>query len=166
MNLLLDQLCNLLNQEIEFYRSMLTLIGKEKDAVIKSELNALNEVGIEKENILVKLRIVEEQRTRLVTRLAEKWGYPFQDLTLTLVSQRVDEPYADRLKRNSAELLFLIKSVQETNQRNKQLFEHSLELIRGSYNLLNDLMASNTVYRRSGGMQRNNPTGRLVHGEI
>ena len=166
MDLLLDQLIGLLDQETKLYQSMHTVIRKEKDAVIRSELNALNEAVEEKENLLLKLRILEEQRPQLVRRLAKILNHPPQDLTLNMVAELVDEPYAGQLKDYSANLLELLTTVQEANHRNKTLFEHSIELMRGSFNLFNELMASNTVYYRTGNIQYQNPTGKLLHGEI
>ena len=166
MDVLLDQLTQLLNQEAGLYESMAAVIDKEKEAAIRTELNRLIETRKEKENILLKLRIVEDQRTRIVAKMADDLGYLPHDLTLTKISQLVDDPYAKRLKDCSAKLSFLISRLQEANRNNRQLFEHSLDLLRGSFNLLNDLMEANPVYHRTGNIQNSNSTGRLVYGEI
>lgn len=166
MDVLLDQLTQLLNQEAGLYESMAAVIDKEKEAAIRTELNRLIETRKEKENILLKLRIVEDQRTRIVAKMADDLGYLPHDLTLTKISQLVDDPYAKRLKDCSAKLSFLIGRLQEANRNNRQLFEHSLDLLRGSFNLLNDLMEANPVYHRTGNIQNSNSTGRLVYGEI
>ena len=166
MDVLLDQLTQLLNQEAGLYESMAAVIDKEKEAAIRTELNRLVESRKEKENILLKLRIMEDQRTRIVAKMADDLGYLPHDLTLTKISQLVDDPYAKRLKDCSAKLSFLIGRLQEANRNNRQLFEHSLDLLRGSFNLLNDLMEANPVYHRTGNIQNSNSTGRLVYGEI
>ena len=166
MDVLLDQLTQLLNQEARLYESMATVIDKEKEAAIRTELNALIETRKEKENILLKLRIMEDQRTRIVVEMADDLGYLPHDLTLTRIAKLVDDPYAKRLKDCSAKLSFLIGRLQEANHNNRQLFEHSLDLLRGSFNLLNDLMEANPVYHRTGNIQNSNSTGRLVYGEI
>ncbi|MGD9193130.1 MAG: flagellar protein FlgN [Desulfobacterales bacterium] len=166
MDVLLDQLTQLLNQEAGLYESMAAVIDKEKDAAIRTELSRLIETRKEKENILLKLRIMEDQRTRIVVKVADDLGYLPHDLTLTKISQLVDDPYAKRLKDCSAKLSFLIGRLQEANRNNRQLFEHSLDLLRGSFNLLNDLMEANPVYHRTGNIQNSNSTGRLVYGEI
>ena len=166
MEVLLDQLTQLLNQEAGLYESMAAVIDKEKEAAIRTELNRLIETRKEKENILLKLRIMEDQRTRIVAKMADDLGYLPHDLTLTKISQLVDDPYAKRLKDCNAKLSFLIGRLQEANRNNRQLFEHSLDLLRGSFNLLNDLMEANPVYHRTGNIQNSNSTGRLVYGEI
>jgi flagellar biosynthesis/type III secretory pathway chaperone len=166
MNEILDQLLRVLNQETELYRTMLTVIDKEEAAVIRSALNPLNEAGMEKENILKKLRTVEEQRCLLVRKLSEVLGYPYRDLTLSKISQVVDEPFAGRLMQVSTDLSMLLDRLRSANRRNHRLITHSLELLRGSFNLLGELMASNTVYYRTGNIQSANATGQWVRGEI
>ena len=145
---------------------MLTVTEKEGKAAVRSELNALINVGEEKENILVKLRLLEEQRIRMVKEVAEALGCPPRDITLTMISQMVDEPFAGRLSQAGTDLSTLLNTLKEANHRNKQLFEHSLELLRGSFNLLSELTHSGMVYYRTGNIQRTYQTGKCVNGEI
>ena len=126
-NEILEQLLDILSRETELYQAMSTVINKEKDAAIQSELMALNEAEIEKENILVALGLLEGQRCNLVTSLADTLGYPARDMSLTQISQLVGEPFADRLKQAKSDLSALLESVQAANQRNKHLFEDSRE---------------------------------------
>lgn len=72
----LTQLLDVLSRETELYQAMSTVMNKEKDAVIQSELIALNEAQIEKENILVALGLLEGQRRHLVAPLQIPWGVP------------------------------------------------------------------------------------------
>ena len=57
---ILEQLLDVLHRETELYQAMSSVMDKEKDAAIQSELIALNEAGIEKENILVALGFLED----------------------------------------------------------------------------------------------------------
>ena len=165
-NEMLEQLLNILSRETELYQAMSTVMNKEKDAAIQSELIALNEAEIEKENILVALGLLEGQRRNLVTRLADTLGYPARDMSLTQISQLVAEPFADRLKQVNSDLSALLESVQAANQRNKQLFEHSRELLRGSFNLLTELKAPHPIYYRTGTIQNTSAAGKCVCDEI
>ncbi len=166
MNSTLEPLIGLLKQEIGLYRSMQVIIDQEKEAAVRSDLNALNETGLEKEKILVELQKKEEQRLQLVADLADKLGYAVQDLTLSRISQLVDEPFAGRLRRVSQDFLSVLAQLQAANLRNKHIFEHSSELLRGSFNLLNELLGPNTVYYRTGTIQSTKSTGKCVCSEI
>ena len=78
----------------------------------------------------------------------------------------VETPHASRLERCRIKLIALIANIQEANQRNRDLFSHSLELVKGTMNLLNNLMASSPVYFRTGNIQQRDQTGKILHGEV
>jgi hypothetical protein len=46
------------------------------------------------------------------------------------------------------------------------LLSHSLELVQGSFNLLNNVMAANPVYYRSGDLHKSKQTGKLLSGDV
>jgi flagellar biosynthesis/type III secretory pathway chaperone len=166
MDLMTNQLLGVLERESELYRSMLTVVDQESKGAVRSDLNALTKAGEEKENILVKLRSIEEKRIRLVREMADTLGYPPRDFTVTMMAQLVGEPLAGRLSQAGNDLSTVLNAVKDANQRNKQLFVHSLELLRGSFNLLDDLTRSDMVYYRTGNIQRTYQTGKCVNGEI
>ena len=115
---------------------------------------------------MVKLRLIEEQRIRLVREMAKALGYPLRDFTITMISQLLGEPFAGRLCQAGTDLSKVLNTVKDANHRNKQLFEHSRELLRGSFNLLSELTQSDMVYYRTGNVQRTYQTGKCVNGEI
>lgn len=166
MDLMINQLLRVLEQERELYRSMLTVIDKESKAAVRSDLNALTKAGEEKENILVKLRLIEEQRIRRVREIADAFEHPPRDFTITTISQLVGEPFAGQLSQAGTDLSTVLNAVKDANHRNKQLFVHSLELLRGSFNLLGELTQSDMVYFRTGNVKRTYQTGKCVNGEI
>jgi len=161
-----DQLIELLRQESELYRSLLVVIDREKEAAVRPDLNALNEAGIDKEKHLFEIHKKEQRRRHLVACLAEDHGVAAADFTLTKISQRESEPQAGNLRRVSQEFSAVLTQVQAANLRNQLIVEHSLALLRGSFNMLNELMAPNTVYYRSGIIQRAKSTGKCVCSEI
>ncbi len=166
MDMLVSNLLGLLEGETDLYRSLLLALQKEKKAIVDSELVELNETSKEKENLLLKIRILEEQRLRMVERLAENLAYSPQGLTLAELSQLVEEPYSTRLKDCSSNLLALVQSIQEVNRGNRSLLTHSLELVRGSLTLLTTLIGSNSVYYKTGEIQLDDQSGRVLSGKI
>ena len=166
LNGLLTKLSGLLEQESELYQALLAAIDEEKQAVITSSLAQLSECTKVKENLLLKLRILDEQRSHLLRRLADLLGEPGETLSLKKLSQMVEAPHAARLERCRTRLVSLIANIQAANQRNRDLFSHSLDLVKGSMNLLNNLMASSPVYFRTGDIQQRDQTGKILHGEV
>ena len=166
LNGLLTKLSGLLEQETELYQALLAAIDEEKRAVISSNLTKLNETTKVKENLLLKLRILDEQRSHLLRKLADLLGESKAALSLKKLSQMVEIPHASRLECCRTKLISLIANIQAANQRNRDLFSHSLELVKGSMNLLNNLMASSPVYFRTGNIQQRDQTGKILHGEV
>jgi flagellar biosynthesis/type III secretory pathway chaperone len=166
MDSLVKKLLGLLEEETDLYRSLLSILQKEKKAVVAARIEELNDAGKEKESLLLKIRILEEQRLRVQGRLADSLGYKPQDLTLTKLSQLVEEPHSGRLKICYSNLMTLIPSIREINHSNKSLLTHSLELVRGSLTLLSNFVASNAVYYRTGEMQIGSKSGNVLSGEV
>lgn len=166
MEHLIKKLIGLLEHTAELYKLLFAVVQNEKNAVVGLDLQQLNEACKAKDNLLLKLRILEEQREQIMVRLAAEIGCSPQGLTLTQLSLLVDESFARRLIDISRELLALIQSLQDATQQNKFLMSHSMQLIQGSYNLLNTLMAANPLYYRSGNMQKTDQTGKLLSGAI
>jgi len=165
-NEMLTQLLGILSSETELYRAMSRVMDKEKEAAIQSDLIALNEAEIEKENILVALGLFEKQRQALITDLAESLGCSSGELNLTRISKIVGEPFGRRLELAGLELSTLLETLQAANQRNKQIVEHSRELLRGSFNLLSQVMESHPIYYRTGTIQDTPSAGKCVCDEI
>jgi len=166
MEHLIKKLIGLLEHTTELYKLLFAVVQNEKNAVVGLDLQQLNEACKAKDNLLLKLRILEEQREQIMARVAAEIGCSPQGLTLTQLSLLVDESFARRLIDISRELLALIQSLQDATQQNKFLMSHSMQLIQGSYNLLNTLMAANPLYYRSGNMQNTDQTGKLLSGAI
>lgn len=163
---LLDKFLDLLNEEIRLYESLLLTFQKEKKAVVDSNLKELDESGKAKENLFLKIRILEEQRLTFVERLSQKLGQPAQSLTLTELSRLLEDPYATRIRNCQSSFLSLAQSIQEINLSNKALLHHSLDLVRGSLSLLNDLIPSNSIYYPSGKMHPSDQSGRVLSGKV
>jgi flagellar biosynthesis/type III secretory pathway chaperone len=166
MDLIIEQLLGVIGEESEIYRSMLRVVDKESSATVRSDLVALTTAREEKEGILVQLELIEDQRRRVVNEIADALGYSPEDCTITKISQLMGEPFGGRLSQAGAELLTVLNTVKAANHRNKLLFEHSRELLRGSFNILSGLTRSDTVYYRSGNIQRTYQTGKCVNGDI
>ena len=165
-HLIIEKFLGLLEQQTELYRLLLTVIDDEKNAVIAANLERLNEAGKTKENLLLKLRILEEQRKHLLDKLATHLKQPVGNLTLAKLSELVGQPHAHRLVGCRSMLLELIGRIQQANADNRDLFAHSLNLVRASVNLMNSLMSSSPVYFRTGNIHCHDHTGKILQGEI
>lgn len=159
MELLLEKLTSLLNEQLALYQTLLITLQQERKAIIDSHLITLSECTKEKENLILKIRVLEEQRINYMYAVAEVLESPVHTLTLRELSNRVGEPYASRLCDCATCLSALMQGIQEINHSNKALVAHSLDLIRGSLTFLNNLISENAVYYQTGKMQHLEKSG-------
>ena len=166
MEILLNELLELLEDEIEIFRSLLPVFKKEKEAVLASDLNKLNKALAEKEKLLLNMRSLEKKRTHVMNKLAESLEVLPDELTLTKLVQSVKEPYSIRLKNCSLQLLKITKKISNANTSNKSMFVHSLNFVKGALALLQNIIAPGQVYHRTGKVQAGNQGGKVLSGEI
>jgi flagellar biosynthesis/type III secretory pathway chaperone len=166
MELLLKELLELLEDEIEIFRSLIPVFKKEKEAILASELNELNKASAQKEKLLFNMRSLEKKRTHVMNKLAETLEVLPDDLTLTKLAQSVKEPYSIRLKNCGLQLLKLTKNISSANTGNKSMFTHSLNFVKGALTLLQNIIAPGQVYQRTGKVQSGNQGGKVLSGEI
>ena len=162
----IKKLIGVLQEECKLYGFLITMAAREKDAAIKLDIEMLNESGKDKESCLLKLKNLEAERVQIHTRLAKELGYSTTDLTLSKLAKMQNEPYSGELKACSAELRRLLENLNRQNRHNQDLFTHSLELLRGSYNLLGNLTGMTPVYYSSGNMKAKRMAGNLLHDNV
>jgi len=150
MEILLNELLELLEDEIEIFRSLLPVFKKEKEAVLTSDLNELNKASAKKEKLLFNMRSFEKKRTHIMNKLAESLDVLPDELTLTKLAQSVREPYSVHLKNCGLQLLKLTQNISNANTGNKSMFAHSLNFVKGALALLQNIIAPGQVYHRTG----------------
>jgi len=166
MDLILKKLLGLLEEEIFLCSEFVLMLQKEKEAVVSSDFDDLDTICKGKETFILKIKILEDQRRHIIEKAADFLEIPYQFLTLTKLSEMVEEPYSSSLKKSNSNLLALSQTIQEINQSNKPVLLHFLKLVRSSMSMLENLMFPDSVYYRSDRMQCKNQCGRVVSGLI
>jgi flagellar biosynthesis/type III secretory pathway chaperone len=162
----LNKFCGLLGHEADLYVELLKIIEKEKQAVVATNLAELNEAAKVKDNLLLKLRILDEQRRHQLQLLAEDLEQPLEELSLSKLAELVESPHVARLRSLRSALENVITKIHQANEHNRALFSHSLELVKSSMNLLNNIMTSTPVYFATGNLRHGDQTGKILHGEV
>ena len=164
METIFEKFTELLEKECGLYGSLLEILQTEKEALVGSRIEELQEILKVKENLLLKIRILEDQRHRSLRKIAELLELKAQDVTLKRLSNIIGEPHSSKLKNCSSKLLSIAQSIQEINNSNRSLLIHSIELVRGSMNLFMNIMPSSQVYKRNGSMYHGDESGRNLSG--
>ena len=166
MDVLMNKLTRLLEGEIELLESLLMTLQDEKGAVLDSNMDTLNRATKEKENLILKIRILEEQRMHVMERIADALQKPVRSLTLAKLSQLVEIGYSERLDRCRSSIRALTQSIDDLNNTNRGLIHHSLDLVRGSLSLFAKITVPHPIYYRTGEIMKKNQTGNVLSGMV
>jgi len=166
MDQLLDQLMTCLHRQYDLYGELLDQFARERQAVLQSDLNGLQEVLQTKERLLQAIRRVELERHGVLERLAGELAIDPAALTLSRLAQVSAEPFASRLTRFGSEFQGLVQTIQDESNRNRSLCLQALQFVNGSIRLLSSLVAAGPVYRRSGKVGLEDRVGRVLSGAV
>lgn len=136
----LDSLKRVLKEEIEGCRSLLELLQEEKRRLVNLELDEVESVVKAKDILILKLRLLEEERVRVVDRLeAEPREEPldpnvdFPKVNLKRLAERFGD---EELLALRSKLISLTQSIQEMSAFNRVMIDRTLEFIRKNTPLL------------------------------
>lgn len=156
-----DSLEAVLAQEIAVYGELNAICLKERDVLVHFSAEDLLENNSRKETILLKARLIEESRIKLVARIAEALGIPSDSVNLTtLISYAGGQ--GDILRKSQVTLRRLLEDLNEMNSSNKVLLDSSLLYVQKSIDFISRLITPPSQYGTDGEMKASPPSGRLV----
>lgn len=150
----------------KIYRTLLDLLRHEKDLLIQSNLEKLNESNQIKEACLYKLRSMDSARERYARELAALVGADVTAPRLLEIAQRLAGQPGDRLRSMHSTLELLVRRVHEINKENEQFAQSALHTLGGAMGELKETLAPKKTYGRNGKMAQNTDgLGNLSHKE-
>lgn len=166
MEKLLNVLSDCVDRQLNLYRKLLDLFSAERSAVLASDLEELNRVLTDKELLLQHIRHAEHLRRQTAQEMAALLRIDETSLTISQLSERVDEPYASKIKDKGTCLQALIDEIQVASDRNRSLCLQALQFVSGSIKLLTMLSRPDTVYRATGRIHNDRHIGRMLSGAV
>ena len=162
LELMLSELSDLVEKEFDAYRSLLSLLQKERRIVVDCSVEELIQTNKEKENLVLKLRILEQSREAILEKLAGGMGLSGGELTLSKLEHRLKEPFASQLRTLRTKLSAVLCSIREMNEENRVFLQHSADFVRESLALIRYLTVSSPKYMPSGALVGDRLDGRLL----
>jgi flagellar biosynthesis/type III secretory pathway chaperone len=159
------EMTGLLRAEAGLYEKLLTVMGQERQALIRFQPAEAAAGTAEKEKLLQRMDDLEKERVALVDVLARDLGVPAAALTLEFLAQRSPEPLSGELRRCREVLGRLVGRLREENRRSNALCCNAVELLQGAYRLLQGFMVNVPVYHCRGGFHTARLSGKMVRNE-
>jgi len=159
------ELRGLLRAQAGLYEDLLTVMVRERQALVQFQTAEAVAAAAEKEKLLRRMEALEKQRVTLVEVLAQDMGVPASALRLELLAQRSPEPLSEELRRCREVLGRLVGRLREENRRSKAICSNAVELLQGAYRLLQGFMVNVPVYHCGGGFHTARLSGKMVRDE-
>jgi len=159
------EMTGLLQAEAGLYEDLLTVMNRERQALIGFQPAEAAAGAADKEKLLRRMEDLEKQRVTLVDFLARDLGVPAAEFTLEFLAQRSPEPLSGELRRCREVLGRLVGRLREENRRSNALCCNAVELLQGAYRLLQGFMVNVPVYHCGGGFHTARLSGKMVRDE-
>ncbi len=147
MDRLLADVLKILHEEIDVYRELLEVARRKTALLVQGRLEAIEESNKLEETCSLKLRILENEMSRLCRQLCQAINIPHEEFTLLRLAERVDQPSAADIRAQTRLFRSLIEQLKSIHRRNGRLIESSMRYSRG---LLDLLCSRSGSYRKNG----------------
>jgi FlgN protein len=148
------------------YRQLLNCVRKEKDLLIKTDLNALDENTVEKENLVYKIKALDALRINYAIEMAASVGLDTQNVRLLDIAQKLNGEKSDRLRSLHGVLDLIIRRLSELNKENEKYAQSALQTVQSAMGSFKDALMGQKTYQSKGQYQQGHDrSGHLVRRE-
>ena len=149
------------------YRLLLDCVRKEKEFLVQTRTDKLNENNSSKETILFKIRALDGLRLNYAVELAQLTGAEAVSPRLLEIAQKMGGVEGDRLRSIHSTLEILTKRLVEINKENATYAESALRNVGSAMeNIKEALMGGQKTYQKKGAYEKSfDKAGHLVSKE-
>lgn len=143
----MENLIQVLEDEQVQYAGLLELSTKKTDYIVAGDLENINKITDEEGLWLSNINRLEKKRTEVTADIANVLNKDVNTLKITnLVEMLKERPEEQqRLKDAGEGLSKVVKSLQQINDRNRELLDHALQLVEFDLNLITAMRTAPTT---------------------
>ncbi len=130
-----EHIKDILRNQLTGYRALQEVLQEERKALVDIKVSEIEELSKKKDLIIMRLRLLEEERLRLTERLRIKLKTERQLNLKKLYEITGDEDFLHLRSR----LLSLLQAISELNDFNRLLIDRSLNYVKSASSLLQAL---------------------------
>ncbi len=127
----IDAIKRILIEQVNGYRGLMTLFQRERAQLLNFNPAGLEELSREKDTLVLKLRLLEEERLRLIEKFLKDSGIDGDTSLNRLYEITGDEAF----KLIRLQLISLLQAISELNEFNRILIDRSLSFLRAATNV-------------------------------
>jgi len=129
-------LINILKEQVHSYEQFLELLKRERKSLINIRPREIEEIAKEKDTMLMRLKLLEEERQRLVSKFKNEYKID-KEINLQDISKITGNHIFRSLR---SELLSILRTIEEMNRFNNLLIERSINFLRSTTNFFDAFM--------------------------
>lgn len=146
-----NKLNNHLEDMTKQYRLLLDCIRKEKDLLILTDIEKLNENNLIKEQLLFKIKNLDQIRINYAINFAQIIGASTEQVRLLELAQKVGGQFGDKLRLHHSTLELIIKRMADINKSNEKYAESALKNVSMAMESFKDkLVGPQKTYNKKG----------------
>lgn len=154
-----------LDDMLKNYRQLLDLVRKEKDLLITSNLEMLNENNNLKEQTIIKIKALDATRMTYASELAHFVQADTAQPRLLEIAQKMGGTEGEKLRTMHSALEMVIKRLSEINKGNVIFAESALKTVNSALENFKDALTPQKTYQKKGKYQQGSQTGHMVKRE-
>lgn len=124
---------SILKEQISAYKMLLELLNKERESLVNFDAEKVEEVSKEKDTVVMRLRLLEEERVRLIGKFAEDNNLA-SNLNLEKMAKYTGDDTYSVLR---SQMLSLLQIIDDMNKFNSILINRSIKYIRTTTSFFN-----------------------------
>lgn len=123
-----DAIKSILIDQIRGYRSLMNILQRERSYLLSFNPSGIENLSKEKDNLVIKLRLLEEERIRLIEGFFKENNID-GEMSLNRLYEVTGD---DAFKVIRLQFVSLIQAISELNEFNRILIERSLNFLKGA----------------------------------
>lgn len=144
----MEKLLNILDEELELYKTILELSNNKTTLLKENKVKELEAMTKEEEALVAKVIEKEKIRIQEVKNICKAYGKPEQNLKIEELCEFIDGSQ-DELLNYKKEIVKILEELKNINKINSSLINSSLEYINFTVNMLTET-SKNPVYQAGG----------------
>lgn len=142
----IERIETILKDQVKGYRALRDLLQKERESLIHLDSRAVEALSKEKDTVVLKLRLLEEERLRLMQAHSRETAAPFDTSLQKLAELTGHRAFLDlRLQ-----MISLLQGISELNEFNRILIERSAGVVRNALQYLGTFTTATVSARATG----------------
>ena len=131
---------SILREQINSYKILLELLKDERKSLVDIDAERIEHISKKKDTIVMRLRLLEEERQRLLAEFADD-NEVDSDISLHELGRLTENAQIPELR---SQLISLLQSIEEMNSFNSVLIDRSLQQVRTSSGFFNSFFNEST----------------------